>query len=70
MVQYDIARGNKVQVEYWKKWIREFSRLKINEIMLYMEDDWHSPQRPYLGRPDTFPIWCSPTVCLSRPWRR
>ncbi len=54
MVQYDIARGNTVNVDYWKRWIRELSRLKINRIMLYMEDDWKSPKYPFLGRADTF----------------
>jgi hypothetical protein len=54
MVQYDIARGNTVNVEYWKRWIRELSRLKINQIMLYMEDDYHFAKYPFLGRPDTF----------------
>jgi hypothetical protein len=54
MMQYDIARGNTVNVEYWKRWIRELSRLKVNQLMLYMEDDWHSPKYPFLGRPDTF----------------
>lgn len=54
MVQYDIARGNTVNVEYWKHWIRELSRLKINQIMLYMEDDYHFAKYPFLGRPDTF----------------
>ena len=54
MAQYDIARGNTVNVEYWKRWIRELSRLKINQIMLYMEDDWQSEKYPFLGRPDTF----------------
>lgn len=54
MIQYDIARGNTVNVEYWKRFIREFSRLKVNEIMLYMEDDYHFQTHPYLGRPDTF----------------
>lgn len=54
MVQYDIARGNTVNVQYWKHWIRELSRLKINEIMLYMEDDYHFQKYPFLGRADTF----------------
>ena len=54
MAQYDIARGNTVNVEYWKRWIRELSRVKINQIMLYMEDDWQSEKYPFLGRPDTF----------------
>ena len=54
MAQYDIARGNTVNVEYWKRWIRELSRVKINQIMLYMEDDWQSQRHPFLGRPDTF----------------
>jgi len=54
MMQYDIARGNTVNVEYWKRFIRELSRLKVNEIMLYMEDDYHFEKHPYLGRPDTF----------------
>jgi len=54
MVQYDIARGNTVNVEYWKRWIRELSRLKVNQIMLYMEDDYRFDKYPFLGRPDTF----------------
>jgi len=54
MAQYDIARGNTVNVEYWKRWIRELSRLKINQIMLYMEDDYKFEKYPFLGRPDTF----------------
>lgn len=54
MVQYDIARGNTVNVDYWKRWIRELSRLKINEIMLYMEDDYQFRKYPFLGRTDTF----------------
>jgi len=53
MMQYDVARGNTVNVDYWKRWIRELSRLKVNQLMLYMEADWHSPKYPFLGRPDT-----------------
>ena len=67
MVQYDIARGNTVNVDYWKHWIRELSRLKINQIMLYMEDDYHFAKYPFLGRADTFtPAKAAELVSFAR----
>lgn len=54
MVMYDVGRNNTVNVEYWKHWIDELSRLKINQIMFYMEDDYAYKKYPFMGRAGTF----------------
>lgn len=52
--QYDIARGQTVDVEYCKRLIRESARYKMNAIMFYMEDDFKFEKYPFTGRPGTF----------------
>jgi hypothetical protein len=54
IIQYDIARGQTVNVEYVKRMIREFARCKINELLFYMEDDFKFRKYPFLGREGTF----------------
>lgn len=52
--QYDIARGQTVDVEFCKRVIREAARYKMNCIMFYMEDDYKFEKYPFTGRPGTF----------------
>ena len=52
--QYDIARGQTVDVEFCRHVIRESARVKMNAIMFYMEDDYKFEQYPFLGREGTF----------------
>jgi len=52
--QYDIARGQTVNVEFCKSVIRDLARLKLNNIMFYLEDDFRFDKYPFTGRPDTF----------------
>ena len=54
MVQYDLARGQRVNLNYLKRIIRELSKAKINMLMIYMEDDFHYSKYPFLGREGTF----------------
>ncbi len=53
-LQYDVARGQTVNVEWWKRVIRSLARYKLNAIMIYGEDDYHFKAYPFLGRPGTF----------------
>ena len=53
-MQYDIARGQTVNVEYMKRVIRELARCKLNAIIYYGEDDYKFVKYPFLGRPGTF----------------
>jgi hypothetical protein len=39
MVLYDL-RDNTVNMAYWKRWLRELSRLKVNQVMIFMGDDY------------------------------
>jgi len=52
--QYDIARGQTVNLDYCKRMIRETARYKMNCIMYYMEDDYKFEKYPFTGRPGTF----------------
>ncbi len=52
--QYDIARGQTVNVEWMKRVIREAARMKMNAIMYYLEDDFKFDKYPFTGRPGTF----------------
>lgn len=52
--QYDIARGQTVDVDFCKRVIREAARYKMNCIMFYMEDDYKFEKYPFTGRPGTF----------------
>ncbi|MEI6502845.1 MAG: family 20 glycosylhydrolase, partial [Armatimonadota bacterium] len=52
--QYDIARGQSVNLDYCKRMIRETARYKMNCIMYYMEDDYKFEKYPFTGRPGTF----------------
>lgn len=52
--QYDIARGQTVDIEFCKRVIRQSARYKLNAIMFYMEDDYKFEKYPFLGRPGTF----------------
>ena len=52
--QYDIARGQTVDVEFCKRVIRESAQVKMNAIMFYLEDDYQFEKYPFLGREGTF----------------
>lgn len=52
--QYDIARGQTVSVEFCQRIIRDLARLKLNNIIFYLEDDFRFDKYPFTGRPDTF----------------
>lgn len=52
--QYDIARGQTVDVAFCKRVIRETARHKMNCIMFYLEDDYRFEKYPFTGRPGTF----------------
>lgn len=54
IIQYDIARGQSVDVEYVKRMIRALARCKINGLLFYMEDDFRFRAFPFLGREGTF----------------
>jgi len=54
IIQYDIARGQTVNVPYVKRLIRSLARCKVNAILFYMEDDFKFRKYPFLGRPGTF----------------
>jgi hypothetical protein len=54
IVQYDIARGQSVNVQYVKRMIRTMARFKMNGLLFYMEDDFKFHKYPFLGRPGTF----------------
>lgn len=54
IIQYDIARGQTVNVEYVKRIIRQLARCKINALLFYMEDDFKFTKYPFLGREGTF----------------
>ncbi|MBI2297848.1 MAG: beta-N-acetylhexosaminidase [Armatimonadetes bacterium] len=53
-LQYDVARGQTVNVDWWKRVIRTLARCKLNAIMIYGEDDYAFDRYPFLGRPGTF----------------
>ena len=53
-LQYDIARGQTVNVEFMKRVIRELARCKLNAVMFYGEDDYRFVKYPFLGREGTF----------------
>jgi Glycosyl hydrolase family 20, domain 2/Glycosyl hydrolase family 20, catalytic domain len=50
MVLYD-WRDQTVNVDYWKRAIRELSRLKFNQVMLFMGDDYMFKQYPFMSSP-------------------
>lgn len=54
IIQYDVARGQTINVDYVKRMIRELARLKVNALLFYMENDFRFRKYPYLGREDTF----------------
>ncbi|MBC7288857.1 MAG: beta-N-acetylhexosaminidase, partial [Armatimonadetes bacterium] len=39
-IQYDVARGQTVNVEWWKRLIRSMARYKLNALMIYGENDY------------------------------
>ncbi len=53
-LQYDVARGQTVEVEWWKRVIRELARCKLNMLVIYGEDDYRFDAYPFLGREGTF----------------
>ncbi len=53
-LQYDVARGQTVEVEWWKRVIRELGRCKLNMLVIYGEDDYRFDAYPFLGREGTF----------------
>lgn len=54
IIQYDVARGQTINVPYVKRMIREFARCKVNALLFYMEDDFRFQKYPFLGREGTF----------------
>jgi len=54
MVQYDLARYQTVNIPYLKRLVREMGRFKLNQLMLYMEDDFKYTKYPFTGKPGTF----------------
>ncbi len=53
-LQYDVARGQTVNVDWWKRVIRSLARYKLNAIMIYGENDYRFEAYPFLGREGTF----------------
>ncbi len=53
-LQYDVARGQTVPVDWWKRVIRELARCKLNTLVIYGEDDYAFEAFPFLGREGTF----------------
>jgi len=53
-LQYDVARGQTVEVEWWRRLIRQLGRCKLNMLEVYGEDDYRFEAYPYLGREGTF----------------
>ncbi len=51
--QYDLARGQTINMAYMERMIRESARHKLNAIMIYMEDDYRFEKYPFLGRDGT-----------------
>lgn len=51
--QYDLARGQTINMDFFKRLIRETARHKMNCIMIYMEGDYRFEKYPFLGRPGT-----------------
>ncbi|MEN6345380.1 MAG: family 20 glycosylhydrolase [Armatimonadia bacterium] len=54
IIQYDVARGQTINVDYVKRVLRELARCKINAVLFYMEDDFKFRKYPFLGREGTF----------------
>ncbi|MFA5858103.1 MAG: beta-N-acetylhexosaminidase [Elusimicrobiota bacterium] len=54
MVQYDFARGQSVNIGYIKRMIRQMAFFKINQLMVYMEDDFKFEKYPFLGDKGSF----------------
>ncbi|MBC7288862.1 MAG: family 20 glycosylhydrolase, partial [Armatimonadetes bacterium] len=48
------ARGQTVNVEWWKRLIRSLARYKLNALMIYGENDYRFEAYPFLGREGTF----------------
>jgi hypothetical protein len=53
-LQYDVARGQTVPMEWWKRLIRELARCKLNMLVIYGENDYAFEAYPFLGREGTF----------------
>jgi hypothetical protein len=53
MAQYDVARYQTVSLPYIKRLVREMGRFKLNQLMLYMEDDFKYSKYPFTGKPGT-----------------
>lgn len=53
-LQYDVARGQTVEVEWWERVIRALGRCKLNLLVIYGEDDYRFERFPFLGREGTF----------------
>jgi hypothetical protein len=51
--QYDIARGQTINLDFCQRLIRESARHKMNCIMLYMEGDFIFEKYPFVGRAGT-----------------
>lgn len=52
--QYDVARGQTINLDFCKRLVRESARHKMNCIMLYMEGDFIFEKYPFVGREGTF----------------
>lgn len=53
-LQYDVARGQTVPVDWWKRVIRELARCKLNTLVIYGENDYAFEAFDFLGREGTF----------------
>ncbi len=53
-LQYDVARGQTVEVEWWQRLIRALGRCKLNMLVVYGENDYRFERYPFLGREGTF----------------
>ncbi len=53
-LQYDVARAQTVEVDWWKRVIRDLARCKLNMLVVYGENDYRFERYPFLGREGTF----------------
>jgi hypothetical protein len=51
MMLYDF-RWDNVNVQYMKRWIRELSRLKYNQIMIFLSGDYRFEKYPFIAPPE------------------
>lgn len=51
MILYDL-RFNTMNLEYTKRWIRELSRMKVNQFMIFLSGDYMYRKYPFFSTPD------------------